>query len=314
MDEDARATRKAKIMSTKIQWCDETFNPWWGCVKVSPACHNCYAETFDKREVHKHMYTNGRHWGKTASRYTWPHDSEHWWQPAIWNRKAERNGLRYRVFCGSMCDVMEDRSDLTAERAKLYEEIEQTPYLDWLLLTKRPQNYRRFLPSDWIKEPLKNVWLMTTVESQDYVWRIVELMKAPAVVYGVSAEPLLGPLTLPNNFLDLGKSAWVITGGESGRNARTKSGGEWYRHLMQQCHAAGVPFFFKQHGTYVGQEPVVKIMKTRAFNSKAEAQFEKDRLQHTFDGTAHEEFPVIRYRYEYGEWRDVAMDVCADVI
>ena len=118
------------------------------------------------------MYTNGRHWGKTARRYTWPHDSEHWWQPAIWNKKAERNGVRFRVFCGSMCDVMEDRSDLNPERAKLFELIEQTPHLDWLLLTKRPQNYRRFLPNAWIKDPMKNVWLMTTVESQDYIWRI----------------------------------------------------------------------------------------------------------------------------------------------
>ena len=65
---------------------------------------------------------------------------------------------------------------------------------------------------------------------------------------------------------------------------------------MQQCHEAGVPFFFKQHGTYIGKEPLVKIMKSKVFKSKAEAQGEKERLQHTFDGTVHEEFPVIRYR------------------
>ncbi|HEY3443590.1 MAG TPA: DUF5131 family protein [Paludibaculum sp.] len=298
-------------MSTKIQWCDETHNPWWGCEKVSPACDNCYAETYDKREVHKPMYTKGRHWGKNTTRHTWPHDSEHWRQPLIWNKKAERNGVRLRVFCGSMCDVMEDRSDLTAERTKLYEVIEQTPYLDWLLLTKRPQNFRRFLPSAWINEPQKNVWLMTTVESQDYIWRIDELMKAPAVVHGISAEPLLGPINLPQNFLDLGEAGWVITGGESGRNARTKNDGEWYRNLMKQCHIAGIPFFFKQHGTYIGREPLVKIMKTMTFKTKAEAETEKQRLQHTFDGKVHQSFPVIRYCYEYNEWRDTALDLCA---
>jgi protein gp37 len=210
-----------------------------------------------------------------------------------------------------MCDVMEDRSDLEAERTKLYDVIEQTPYLDWLLLTKRPQNFRRFLPSDWMKEPLKNVWLMTTVESEDFLWRIDELMKAPAVVYGVSAEPLLGPITLPKVFLELGKNAWVITGGESGRKARTKDNVDLYLDLMRQCRKAGVPFFFKQHGVYVGGTKLVNIMRTKTFNSRSEATAERERLNHTLNGRVHENFPVIRYRYEFGEWRDVALDVCA---
>ena len=175
--------------NTKIQWTDKTWNPWWGCVKVSPACANCYAAGIDSREQHKDWYQQGRHWGKNAPRHTWPHDSDHWREPADWNKEAERKGIRFRTFCLSMGDVMEDRPDLTAERTKLYEVIEQTPYLDWLLLTKRPQNYRRFFPSAWIIEPRKNVWLMTTVESQEHIWRIDEMRKVPAVVYGVSAEP-----------------------------------------------------------------------------------------------------------------------------
>jgi protein gp37 len=235
---------------TEISWCDHTFNPWEGCVKVSPACDNCYAEARDKR-----MHSGGN-WGKDAARL--PHSESYWKQPLKWNRQAE---TRERVFCGSLCDVMEDRADLQPIRERLYDLIPATPNLDWLLLTKRPQNYKRFLPASWLLNPRPNVWGMTTVESADYIWRIEALMGVEFAVYGLSMEPLLGPVTLPKEFLSLGKRAWCITGGESGRSARQGSP-DWYRSLRDQCIEAGVPYHFKQYGEY--NADLVRIGKKAA--------------------------------------------------
>jgi protein gp37 len=227
--------------NSKIEWTDHTFSPWEGCVKISPACDHCYADTRDKR-MH-----GGSNWGKDASRLM--HSDSYWKQPFRWNRQAAASGERKRVFCGSLCDVMEDRQDLHEPRRRLCDVIEPTVYLDWLLLTKRPQNYRRFLPQEWIDYPLGNVWGLTTVEREDFLWRLDALMDTRFVVYGVSMEPLLGPVKLPQRFLDLGKRAWCITGGESGHEARPANTA-WYRSLRDQCVEAGVPFHFKQHGEW----------------------------------------------------------------
>jgi protein gp37 len=239
-------------LNSKIEWTDDTFNPWWGCTEVSPACDNCYARGDAKRYGHDV-------WGKDADR-RFLSDS-HWKNPLKWDAQAGKAGIRRRVFCGSMCDIMERRDDLVEPRQRLFGLVEETSNLDWLLLTKRPQEYSKFLPKTWLTEPRPNVWLMTTVEHQDYVWRIDEILKVPAVVHGVSMEPLLGPITLPSSFLKLGRRAWAITGGESGRRPRP-SQPDWFRSLRDQCVSAGVPFHFKQWGEY-GSE-LVKIGKKAA--------------------------------------------------
>src|SRR5262249_55490232 len=148
-------------------------------------------------------------------------------------------------------DVMERRPDLDQPRKRLFKLIEDTPHLDWLLLTKRPQEYSKLLPKEWLAKPRPNVWLMTTCESQEYIWRIETLLKAPAVVHGVSMEPLLGPITLPTDFLKLGRSAWVIVGGESGQSGIRPTEIEWFRDIRDQCVGARLPFFFKQWGEHV---------------------------------------------------------------
>jgi protein gp37 len=242
--------------NSKIEWTDNTFNPWHGCVNVSPACDNCYAEIDSARNLHGW----GNLWGKDAARHIT--SDAYWRQPLTWNRQAEREGIRKRVFCGSMCDVMERRDDLNEPRQRLFKLIEDTPNLDWLLLTKRPQEYRHFLPLTWRANPLPNVWLMTTVESQDYVWRIGELMKVPAAVYGVSIEPMLSLIVLPSEFLQLGTRGWVIAGGESGRSNLRPTPIEWFRFLRDQAVPARVPFHFKQWGEFNSE--LVKIGKKKA--------------------------------------------------
>lgn len=253
--------------NSKIEWTHHTFNPIWGCTKVSPACDHCYAETFSKRVGFSETGSQFPIWGKDARRRTF--GDKHWNEPLEWNRKAMRRGVQERVFCGSMCDVMEDHEEAATARQRLYPLIEATPYLNWMLLTKRPQNFRRFLPKSWLEHPRPNVWGLTTVENSDYLWRVQALAETPFVVRGLSMEPLLGPVDLTEFFqggvaseaqlqgsrqaryarIGAPRIHWVITGGESGPGARP-SHPEWFRSLRDQCVAAGVAFHFKQWGNW----------------------------------------------------------------
>lgn len=212
---------------------------------MSPACEHCYAETWAKRTGHEL-------WGKRAPRRLF--GEAHWREPLKWNRDAEALGERRRVFCASMADVFEDRRELDAERARLWDLIEATPALDWLLLTKRPENVRSRVR--WDKWPA-NVWLGATVENQDWAKkRVPELIAVPAVVHFVSCEPLLGALDLEpwlgsGGVCSTASAAidWVIAGGESGGRARSMDPG-WARSLRDQCARRGVPFHFKQWGEW----------------------------------------------------------------
>jgi len=228
-------------VNTKIEWATDTFNPWWGCVEVSPACDNCYARCIAA------MYGHDV-WGKDAERRLL--SQKHWSSPIKWNTLAERAGERRRVFCGSMCDVMEDRDDLNLLRQRLFSLIDGTPWLDWLLLTKRPQNFNRFFPKSWLDEPRSNVWALTTVENQKTTWRIKELQQVRAAVRGLSCEPLLEAVDLVAAGAFNGPSMdWVICGGESGHKARSMNP-QWPRGVRDQCLEAGVAFFFKQWGEF----------------------------------------------------------------
>lgn len=232
--------------NSRIEWTTHTFNAWTGCAKVSPACRFCYAESWDKR------FNDGDRWGVNAAR---PVTSDaNWRKPLAWDRAAAAAGRRDRVFCASLADVFEARDDLIQPRARLWRLIEATPNLDWLLLTKRPENMLSMIP--WGINPWPNVWLGTTVEDQQRAdERIPILLDTPAAVRFLSCEPLLGPV-------DLNEAAcpweqcwgtnvdWVICGGESGgRHARPMQQ-EWARSLRDQCQAAGVVFHFKQWGSH----------------------------------------------------------------
>ncbi len=242
---------------TGIEWCDHSFNPWWGCQMVSPGCANCYAE----RTAH-HWQPQIKLWGEGSTRLEF--SERHWEDPIHWNKSAERAGKRRRVFCGSMCDVFECfdeypgpvderrqrlRQAVSAARENLWELIQKCPWLDWLILSKRPENFQRLLP--WSRAPWKNVWLGISAENQEwYDRRAPILSRTPAAVRFLSLEPLIGPIQLGRTFpffID-----WVIVGGESGPKAREiqKS---WVRSLRNQCKVPTneVPFFFKQWGGLV---------------------------------------------------------------
>lgn len=223
--------------NSKIEWTTHTFNPWWGCTKVSEACKHCYAESWAKR-VGQNV------WGPKQERRIL--SDNHWRQPLAWNRAAAKENTRPRVFCASMADVFEDRDELIPLRSRLFDLIEETPNLDWLLLTKRPYNIKRM--ARWAHDWPDNVWLGTTVELQKRAEELLPyLAEIPAKVRFISAEPLLGPLKIENW---LGTTIdWVITGGESGPKARPASPA-WFRDLHIQCMENSVAFHFKQWGDW----------------------------------------------------------------
>jgi protein gp37 len=246
--------------NSKIAWTHHTFNPWWGCTKVSDGCKNCYAESFAKR-------TGNSVWGPNADRRFF--GAKHWHEPLKWDEAARIAGERRRVFCASMADVFEHRDGEIGEqlylaRLKLWELIARTPGLDWLLLTKRPENIARLGPEVWPS----NIWLGTTTEHQeghDLRWpRLAKAAETLPVVSFLSYEPALGPLEL--RCMGCGQNVaahhegasgaglsgwfpdWVIIGGEStgGRPFNV----EWARDVVQQCKAARIPAFVKQLGSH----------------------------------------------------------------
>ena len=231
--------------NSKIQWTDNTFNPWVGCTRVSPACDNCYAANgiFAK--------FNGVEWGKGTPRHLTGDDN--WKKPVSWNRKAAKEGIHRKVFCASLADVFEDHPDLPPWRERLWALIDDTPNLDWLLLTKRPGNIPKMMPEGGFGP---NVWLGTTVESQEFAkGRIKQLLRVPAAVHFLSCEPLLGPLDL-REWLSTGRLDWVIAGGESGPHARPTDP-QWFESLRDQCTHYGVKFHFKQWGEWTPTKPTM---------------------------------------------------------
>lgn len=245
---------------TGIAWTHHTFNPWWGCVEVTDECSRCYARTFAKRTGHDV-------WGKDGERRTF--GDAHWREPLKWDRAAALAGERRRVFCASMADVFEDHPVAQGERPRLFALIEATPNLDWLLLTKRPENMLMMAPVGWSPSWPRNVWAGTSAGSQATADRAIdELVQVPAAVIFVSAEPLLGRLNLrpwlgtecthEDAYVDHSVNAvecrrcddarpidWVIVGGESGPKHREMCLPDAV-DLVRQCREAGVACFVKQ--------------------------------------------------------------------
>jgi protein gp37 len=230
--------------NSKIEWTDHTFNPWIGCTKVSTGCKFCYAETLmDTRYGRAKWGTNGTRVRTSAA---------NWKQPLKWNRQAEKDGVRRRVFCASLADVFEDRAELVEWRTDLFKLIDATPHLDWLLLTKRPENIKRMWREindrGWLDDRRHNVWLGTSVEDQATADERIPILAGTNGLCDVrflSMEPLLGPVELSQ----VDPSWWVIVGGESGANARPMHP-DWVRSIRDQCFERGCHFFFKQWGEY----------------------------------------------------------------
>ena len=221
---------------SKIEWTDHTFNPWVGCTKVSPACDHCYAEGWAKR-------SGMVKWGGERRRTS----AANWRGPLKWNaisfelnrHRASTEMVFPRVFCASLADVFDNQVP-DEWRRDLIGLITDTPWLNWLLLTKRPQMIDRMMP-DRIWSGWDHIWLGTTVENKaESERRIPHLQATNARTRFLSCEPLLDRITP-----DLAGIDWVICGGESGGGARMMDPA-WARSLRDQCAGTGTAFFMKQ--------------------------------------------------------------------
>jgi protein gp37 len=329
--------------NTKIEWATHTFNPWMGCTKASPACKHCYAERdFDHRLKQVQWGPNGTRvltgienwskpvkWNREAKEKEVRHrvfcaslaDVFESWDGPIVNSAGKKLGICGRCginpvstsipsgseACGK-CGSWFNALTMDDVRTRLFALIDATPNLDWLLLTKRPENIKKMIPcrtdtscdGDCADCSLdgsrcrsrKNIWLGCSVENQEYAdKRIPELLRCRDLspVLFLSCEPLLGGLEI-QPFLSLdateccpgcdeigcncGAIDWVIAGGESGPQARPTDP-EWFRSLRNQCQAAGVPLLFKQWGEF--GENLQRVGKVRAGRS--------------LDGVIHDGFP-----------------------
>lgn len=247
-----------------------TFNGWLGCEKVSPACTHCYAETWARRVGYTAEGSRKLTlWGPSKSTPRVKTSAANWKRPARWNALAKELGVRFKVFAFSLGDVGEDHPQVAPWREELFALLDETPSLDWLLLTKRPEVLRASWP--WKAAP-RNVWVGATMEDQERAnLRAPELLQIPARVHFASVEPMLGPVDLFGDaevagpaivregvryHTDYGTGeewdehrypglSWVIVGGESGAHRRALDLDATER-LVASCRNAGVAVFVKQ--------------------------------------------------------------------
>lgn len=214
--------------TTGIEWANATWNPWMGCHKVSAGCKNCY------------MFRDMPHYGKDPNvvvRSKTTFDA-----PRKWARSGKvQPGAR--IFTCSWSDWFIAEADEWRDEA--WAIVKATPQFTYLILTKRPERIADHLPADW-GAGYSNVWLGTSAENQEQAQKRVPLLYGiPAAVRFVSAEPLLGPIDfgVAPAYVD-----WIITGGESALKDARYCDLAWVRSIRDQCQAAGVALFHKQHG------------------------------------------------------------------
>lgn len=274
-------------MPSKIEWTDEVWNPTTGCDRVSRGCDNCYALTMAKRlkamgqakyQTDGDPRTSGPGFGLAM------HDDV-LTLPLRWHKPR-------RVFVNSMSDLFHPK--VTDDfLARVFAVMIAAPHHTFQLLTKRAPRMAALLAGEafWAlvsihlgrlwnappPAPIRSVpgwiWLGVSVEDQEQAnARIPALLRSPAAVRWVSAEPLLSPIDLdawiwgnrcPDRQCDdstwdhecrLGEQRlhWVVVGGETAGRARAARPmhPDWARTLRDQCGAAGVGFFFKQWGSW----------------------------------------------------------------
>jgi len=238
--------------SSKIEWTDASWNPVTGCTKVSPGCDRCYAETFAERwrGVPGHHFEAGFDVTLRPERLD---------QPIRWKRPR-------RIFVNSMSDLFHE-SVPDEYIVAVFGTMARAPQHTFQVLTKRHGRMRSLLNSDAFQHrfcfrwPLPNVHLGVSVEDQKWAdIRIPALLGTPAAMRFISAEPLLGPVSLwhlidpkGGGVEDPQELDWVIAGGESGPGARPCDL-NWLRGLRDQCEWSGSAFFLKQLGSVLGRE------------------------------------------------------------
>jgi protein gp37 len=241
--------------NSNIDWTKHTANLWWGCTKVHEGCDHCYAEALSHR------------WGEDV----WGNDKPRRLVKSIWKDLARFQRLAAeaktfdRVFVGSMMDIAEkpmpvidskgnylkwgegskQRDMNTGDLRNVFFDqwVPACPDLDFLLLTKRPRNYNKYIPHHWKAHPPVNIMYGTSVVNQKTANQLVPQLLEVNGMRFLSIEPQLDTITLNKSWLE--GIHWIICGGESGAKKRPFNP-DWARKLRDQCAEAGIPFFMKQ--------------------------------------------------------------------
>ena len=224
-------------MPTKIEWCDETWNPVTGCKPISEGCQNCYAKRMFGRKLWGYDFTPGTlHKDRLK-------------QPAKWKTPK-------RIFTVSMGDLACECDSDVENFIDVWGVIRNCPWHTFIILTKRPQRLRQLW--ELVGDVLPNVWMGVTAENQArFDERVHWLLLIPAVVRFVSIEPMLGPVNACAGWWHMERDGgdrrqpedsihWVIAGPETGPGARPCKN-RWLENLYLDCCGANVPFFLKKH-------------------------------------------------------------------
>ncbi len=228
--------------NTKIEWTEATWNPCTGCTKISPGCKHCYAERLSIRLMNmgKPKYKNGFKLTMHADVLDIPLN---WLNPQ-------------KIFVNSMSDLF--HKDVTKTFIKkVFKVMNLASWHQYQILTKRPE---RLVELNKELSWAGNIWMGTTIENNDYVYRADYLRKSSAHIKFLSLEPLLGPL--PD--LNLQGIDWVIVGGESGVGARPIEK-EWILEIRDMCESSNTPFFFKQWGG-VNKREAGRVLNGKTYN------------------------------------------------
>jgi len=238
---------------TKIEWCDETWNPITGCTPISEGCQNCYAKRMANRLRGRFGYPEDE-----PFKVTMHGDRLH--IPGDWKKPK-------KIFVCSMGDIFHEDVKWNWQFSIL-QIAASLKHHRFLFLTKRPQRALHFLGGDggfhlqrqnlgdW---PFKNLWLGVTTENQKRAdERMPVLLQIPAAVRFVSIEPMLGYVNITDWLyktlhIDKYRLDWVIAGPETGPGARPCKP-EWIENLYEQCQEAGVPFFDKRKTGWIARE------------------------------------------------------------
>lgn len=251
--------------TTGISWTHRTMNPirvkysrTFYCIKVSPACNNCYAEKMAKRLA-----------GMGGTQF-YPY--KHLQNPPELELNREmleswkRTKKPYLNFVTSMTDLFGE----FVPKEWIFEILDAmvaSPLQVFQCLTKRAKWMRQvvdeYCESRQLEKLPQNIWCGITVESQKYYdQRAEDLMRTKASIRWLSMEPLLGPVnlhftgTVPADwgygYKCVGQLIhWVVAGGETGSKLEARpTHPEWFRSIQRQCADTYVPFFFKQFGNY----------------------------------------------------------------
>lgn len=222
--------------ATKIQFSTATWNPWQGCIKVSPGCKFCYMyrdkewRGQDPLDIHR------------SANATFD-------LPMKWQRQSKSE----IIFTCSWSDWFIQQAD--AWRHDAWKIVKATPEHFYLIFTKRSERINACLPADW-GTGYPNVMLVATAENQEMAdKRSAELLKVPAAWRGLSLEPLIGPVDVREYLHGLD---WLVIGGESGNEngyyRYRPCEFNWLNSLVVQGREADVPVFVKQMGTFLAKK------------------------------------------------------------